>query len=34
MYRAYGTLRGVERDYHGLKSVVTKCFEPTALSKA
>ncbi len=31
MYRAYATHSKVEVMYNGLKSIVTKCFEPTAL---
>ena len=33
MYRAYGTLFKVGFTYNGLKPVVTKRFEPTALKK-
>ncbi len=34
MYGAYGTHSKVEVMYNGLKSIVTKCFEPTATPQA
>ena len=33
MYRADGTQLKVDVLYNGLKPIVTKCFEPTALKK-